>query len=430
MMSYWAGKMAELDFLKACLIDFGCPGHGKGPWDGMGAVMKQQLTRDLTNGRILTESGYVRNPKEVAEQLRKRFQTAEWMAAHVDKSIHEIVVTYSHHDEITERGLVDHEFSPLVGKMSSFSYAMLARDQIARRDRSCFCEGCCHQLGRLTLRAAGHQTLVCDTCETNQAQAVLGIADGKRTSTWHEQEVKDLGTGLAGRRVEAQAQGHKFAAMLKPFGFMAIQARERWSTTEEVHLRPGHCWYSQASDVLDVRKIHKRETIAGQPFHPDDYAVRISRYFDRDPADTSGLTLEEWQPELVFTDVDKGEKLSISASGHVKVGRQTREVYWGDQNNGDTQPDPLSGVTITSVTDEWVRYGHGRNDRFRNPRVAGGFIINSSELRGVNFTMEALDPPPFQPRSSGRRAALVAAPLPKRYRLAVELDNEHRGRCW
>ena len=76
-------------------------------------------------------------------------------------------------------------------------------------------------------------------------EAFLGIAEGKRTSTWHEQEVKDLGTGLAGRRVEAQAQGHKFATMLKPHGFMSIQARERWSTTEEVHVRPGHFWVAQ-----------------------------------------------------------------------------------------------------------------------------------------------------------------------------------------
>ena len=93
---------------------------------------------------------------------------------------------------------------------------------------------------------------------------------------------------------------------------MAIQARERWSTTEEVHVKPGHCWYAQASDVLEVRKITKRDTIAGQPYHPGDYCIRIGRYFDRDSADPSGLTLEEWQPELVFTEADKGEKLKAS----------------------------------------------------------------------------------------------------------------------
>ena len=224
MMNYWSGKMSELEFLKACWIDFGCPGHGKGPWDGMGAVMKQQLTRDLTNGRILTESGYIRNPREVAEQLQKRFQTEEWMAAHADKSIHEILVTYSNHDEISERALVDHEYTPLTGKMSSYSYMMLARDQIARRERSCWCEGCFHQLGRTTLRSAGNATLVCDECETSKMLESLCIEECNRPSTWHEQEVKDLGTGLAGRRVEAQGEGHKFATMLKASGFMAIQA--------------------------------------------------------------------------------------------------------------------------------------------------------------------------------------------------------------
>jgi hypothetical protein len=174
-----------------------------------------------------------------------------------------------------------------------------------------------------------------------------------------------------------------------------------------------------------VRYIKQRETHFGQPYHPGDYLIRIGRYFDRDPSDLSGLTFEEWQPELVFSEMDKGEKLTISASGHVKVGRQTREVYWGDE-----QPSPLSNVTIISVTNEWVKYGPGRNDRFHNPREAGGFVFNSTELRGVNFSMEALDPLPVQPRSSGRRAALVAAEKPKHFRMSTEIDNEHRARCY
>ena len=57
-------------------------------------------------------------------------------------------------------------------------------------------------------------------------------------------------------------------------------------------------------------------------------------------------------------------------------------------------------------------------------------MINSSELRGVNFSMEPLDPPPVQPRTSGRRAGVAAAPLPKRYRMHAKIDDELRGRCW
>ena len=57
-------------------------------------------------------------------------------------------------------------------------------------------------------------------------------------------------------------------------------------------------------------------------------------------------------------------------------------------------------------------------------------MINSTELRAVNFSMEAVDKPPVQPRSSGRRAAVVSAPLPKVYKMAKEIDDEIRKACW
>lgn len=90
----------------------------------------------------------------------------------------------------------------------------------------------------------------------------------------------------------------------------------------------------------------------------------------------------------------------------------------------------LTNISIISVDDEWVKYGPGRNDKFRNVRTAGGFLINSTELRAVNFSMEALDGPIVRPRRGGRRAAIVSAPRPKRYRMHQEVDAEIRGRCW
>lgn len=292
MMHYWAGRISEVGFLKSCWIEFGCPGHGKGPWDGMGAVMKQQLKRDMTNGKILTSSGYVTCPREVAEHLRARFETEEWIMAHADKSIQQIVVTYSHHDEVIERPRVEHEFEPLTGKMSSFSFIILARDQIGRRERSCWCEPCFHQRARETLMPRGNGTLVCEECRS------------PIPLPWYEQSVKDLGTGLAGRRKEAQGLGAQLAPRLKAGGFLAVQARQRWSISEDLLYRPGHFWVAQAPDVLQVRKITKRETISGQPFSPGDYLIHIGRYFERDAMDMTGLTFEEWQPELVFTPLD------------------------------------------------------------------------------------------------------------------------------
>ncbi|KAL1511414.1 hypothetical protein AB1Y20_006214 [Prymnesium parvum] len=155
--------------------------------------------------------------------------------------------------------------------------------------------------------------------------------------------------------------------------------------------------------------------------------IRIGRYFDRDASDPSGLTFEEWQPELVFTLEDVGSKVSISRQGHINVhGRLSRpDVYWDD-----VTPPMLAGVTILSVSDGWAHYGTGRNDKFRNPRSAGGFVINSTELRAINFSMEALDRPAVQPRRGGRRAAVLSAPLPKRYRMHPEIDAMIRARCW
>lgn len=343
MLHYWSQKMSQLDFLKACWIDFGCPGHGKGPWDGMGAVMKQQLKRDMTNGKILTASGYVTSPRDVAEHLRARFQTDEWKVAHADKSVNEIVVTYSHHNEMPERPAVEHEYEPLTGKMNSYSYVILARDQIGRRERSCWCEPCFHQQGRATLTPKGN-SLICDGC-----CSPLPLP-------WHEQTVKDLGTGLAGRRKEAQGIGAQLAPTLKAGGFFAIQAREQWSLQEDVLYRPGHYWVAQAPDVLEVKKIVKRETINGQPFSPGDYMIRIGRYFDRDPSDDRGLTFEEWQPELVFTPDDVSHR-PYSTLPHYTA--------FNDFNQSIGQFIPLASTGWVSAHDliGWNSKGRAHNAR-------------------------------------------------------------------
>ena len=176
----------------------------------------------------------------------------EWKAEHADKVIQEIVVTYSHHDEI-ERPLVEHEFDALTGKMTSFSFMALARDQIARRSRSCWCEPCYRQLGRSTLLPQGNDLICADCCSPTPLP-------------WHEQHARDLGTGLAGRRKEAQSLGATLAPKLQPVSFFAVQARERWSLSEDLLYRPGHYWVAESPDVLEVREIAKHETIQGQPF--------------------------------------------------------------------------------------------------------------------------------------------------------------------
>ena len=95
----------------------------------------------------------------------------------------------------------------------------LAKDQIAGRGRSCFCDGCFRARGRSNMTSAGDQ-LVCDACTHRDKPA------------WTQQTVKDLGPGAAARRKDAQLEGVAFAKKLlgqdgkaNGNGFLAIQAR-------------------------------------------------------------------------------------------------------------------------------------------------------------------------------------------------------------
>ena len=75
-------------------------------------------------------------------------------------------------------------------------------------------------------------------------------------------------------------------------------------------------------------KVEKRITIAGTQFAIGDIMVKIGRYFDRDIADQTGLTFEEWQPVAVFGEEDTGKVLSI-AGGAIKLNRTSRPDVCG-----------------------------------------------------------------------------------------------------
>ena len=426
MLNYWSEKKSELG-LKFLRVDFGCPGHGKGPWDGLGAVLKQTVARDSLNQKILTESGYITSPLEVSEHLKRRVDTDDWRAAHRDKTIKRITVIYTDHAQISERPVNEHDYEALTGKMTSFSYLMLGREQIARRERSCWCGACmlAHQRDSANMRLDAEGEIRCMGCESGQHC-------GGAAYPWREQTIKMLGTGIGGRRKEAQAQGKDLAKKLKPGEFFAVQARQQWSTAESVHERPGHFWVAQAASNFRVATAEKRMTLGGTVFSKGDLIIRIGRYFDRDISDTSGLTFEEWQPITVFSEADIGKTLNITG-GVIKVNRTTRaDVCWGDFT---PEVNSKKIVKVDSSTGGWVELQGA--PRFRNPPSAGDFVVNATELRAVAFSMTPLGRElPLREiavRRRGSRAAVVSvppAPLPKRYILDPRIDSEIRAKCW
>ena len=67
---------------------------------------------------------------------------------------------------------------------------------------------------------------------------VDGCTGPERRWTEHHVERTDA-AGIANERKRAQALGHKLARNLKVGDWIAVQARERWSTKEAVHYRAG-----------------------------------------------------------------------------------------------------------------------------------------------------------------------------------------------
>ena len=86
----------------------GC--HGKGPWDGLGAMVKTKVGRDLTNGQVLTPSGDMDSALEVAQHARATF-CAQDGREHAYFEINEIVVLYLDASEIPRTRTTSHQWS-------------------------------------------------------------------------------------------------------------------------------------------------------------------------------------------------------------------------------------------------------------------------------------------------------------------------------
>ena len=106
-LHYWSHKQDELTlagFIKKIVAEYGCPGKGKGPWDGLGAAVKTRIRNAIINQIArkakTTPSGQITNALEVAQHLRAIFSTPEWLRTHAHMTINEYVVFYIDRDEI------------------------------------------------------------------------------------------------------------------------------------------------------------------------------------------------------------------------------------------------------------------------------------------------------------------------------------------
>ena len=170
-----------------------------------------------------TSSGKVSDYREAAELAESFFCTPEWEAKHVDKTINHVVIFATDASDMVERPTVEPSYSSMVGQKKSFAFMAIRPSVVASRTGSHWCDACMRARPGDGLTAS----LRCTGCTGPQPQ-------------WTEHSVERTdAAGIANERKRSQTLGRKLARNLKVGDWVAVQAREAWSTKEEVHRRAG-----------------------------------------------------------------------------------------------------------------------------------------------------------------------------------------------
>jgi hypothetical protein len=321
-LHWWSNQLDSLSYLRSIWIQYGCPGKGKGAWDGLGAMVKTKVSRDITNGRCLTQSKRIRSALEVAEHLRNLFSKPDWLRKHAHTKINEIVVMYIDKDE-TDPNYPRFHWPTVEPKYSTFSqiskkYCFLMRGggRAAGKRFCCFCERCCLALegdeGSMTplLEIPG-----CRRCHLSSFKG------SEQTITC------TAAAGLANAKARAKALWAELKRNLKAGKHVAIQVRELWSTEERRHLRPGHFWGAELADAdgkgspiihTFTRKNEYFTLSDGRKMRGDavECLLLLRRYFHRTPEDLTGLTFRQQQLPGEILVVNSSELRAVQ--GHQK----------------------------------------------------------------------------------------------------------------
>ena len=343
------------------------------------------------------------------ENLQCHFCSEHWTNTH-NRGKHKInqVVVY-HLDAATDiqRPVVEPVFNTLQGGKSTYAYLIGQRTGlVGGRTYGGWCEAC--QRGLAPEKGLTSRLHV----------PGCSCADG---GAWAEIKIdRNDAAGVANRRKVAQAHGKALASKLRQGSYIAVQARERWSTSEETHLRAGHFWLAKV-----VAHPGERAPTGTTPSGVDG-AVHKVRQHDGSHSfhiccgasfDARCCMLQVTQRRLVINGTTFTEGDFVIA------------VQWYDRLAED-----LEGLKF-------------RRERPEDHEDNGISIVNSTELRAADVDVRPLVPTGLassvyqpgtrrQPARSGRRAAVVERAAPPElpadtvYEIRADTDALIRRECW
>ena len=201
-----------------------------------------------------------------------------------------------------------------------YSFLMRGGGRVGGARYSCWCEA--HNLA-FHSGAGMNELLDVAACKRRH---LLSYQHRGRGTCYGYEEGKIECTQAAGQqnaKTRAKALWKELKRVLKPGKFGAAQARELWSTEEQVHMRPGHFWALQFGDAGDLladpsrkgtvvlKEFSSREywppnegdpdwkdVYRGIPRHrydPGECALLLRCYVHRTADDPEGLTFVRWQ---------------------------------------------------------------------------------------------------------------------------------------
>lgn len=133
-------------------------------------------------------------------RLQARFQTDEYLSTHLNKTINEVVVTYTNNAEIN-RPRVDHTYDNMPGMKRTFLFMPIREGVTLMRRYSCWCKSC------MRAWAPGEGTMDtnyrCQDCESTELR-------------WEEKPIgRTDATGISNARQRSLAKARELTRQLR-----------------------------------------------------------------------------------------------------------------------------------------------------------------------------------------------------------------------